>query len=407
MTSEYTALDRMRQSDGKDGRSPISELKLVKYNAFVDGDHIERAMQSQGRSFIRGPLVQENFSIMKYDVCLKWSTKKQWRKAQPGEETSLRVFSPLNGLGSPKDTRLTLLSCLTFAGFAGTGTREDSTGQSPYRALPVVVGGLYNTWNTGDLTIDAGDWVYWDLPEDNEEIEQIQGGKYNQGRPRGRFLAILRPYDPANQSMNFEMVRYAAVDLPSAGAGNSIGHPRVKGELIQWSVEYAESLREAMYQGALMAASGIFGAVPAPARVRGGATDDTWIQSMQSRMTGDGAFRAFAARASQDLRLAARPERAWRTRRGDRADPAMVANRLLLPTSNRDRIVKRTLTRRGAPPLKEPEAATDRVQKSVVVTNLRAGEEVRYFTKGRIVGKAQENVGPGDFFDIVVGSYAI
>lgn len=400
----------MRQSDGKDGRSPISELKLVKYNAFADGDHIERAMHTQGRSFIRGPLVQENFSIMKYDVCLAWSTKKQWRKAQPGEETTLRVFSPLNGLGSPKDTRMTLLSRLRFAGFAGTGTREDSTGQSPYRSLPVVVGGLYNAWNTGEQTIDAGDWVYWDLPESDEEIKRIQGGKYNQGRPRSRFLAILRPYNPENQSMNAEMLRYVNVDMggrQANGKGKRVGHPKVRGELVQWSQIYAETLREAMYQGALMAAVGIFGDVPAASRVRGNATDDAWIQNMQARMKGDGTFRAFASRASQDLDLAPRPQRTWRARRGDRADPAMVANRVLLPTSNRDRIVRRSLPRRGEPPLKEPDAVTRRVQQSMVTTNLRAGEEVRWFTKGRIVGKAQENVGPGDFFDIVVGSYAV
>ena len=426
MTSEYTQLDAMRQSDGKDGRSPVAELKLIKYDAFVDADHIERAMQTQGRSWIRGDLTQENYSIMKYDVCLAWSLTKQWRTAKAGEETTLRVFSVINGMGMPGEGRLALLSRLRFAGFAGTGTREDSTGQAPKRDLPVVIGGLYNAWNTGAGVINAGDWVYWDLPENNEEILRIQGGKYNQGRPRNRFLVLLKAYNPHEQTMNVEMLRYVNVDMlsqeESRAAANARGLARMRlmqreegrantrdrsalrGEQTDWAIEYAQSARELMYLGALMAASGIFGDLPGARNLGPVAQDQTWINSMKERLGGEAAYQDFALSAAQGLGLA---EETRNSRRADLANPAMVANRLIFPTSNSDRIVNRTVPRRNERPKREPLPATLAAQQSAVLMNLRAGEEVRWFTKGRIIGKAQENVGPGSFFDIQVGSYAI
>ena len=409
MTSEYNALERMRQSDGRDGRSPVSELKLVKYDAFVDADHIERAIEKAGNSFIKGTLQQEIFSIMKYDLLLTWSLKKQWRSAQVGEETTLRVFSVLNGLGDPGDSRMKLLNQLRCSGFAGTPTREDSTGQAPKRDLPVVLGGLYNAWNTGPQVISQGDWVYWDLPEDNKEIQDIQGGKYNQGRPRNRYLALLRPYDPTNQTMNVEMLRYFNVEAPQQHQRHDFDENKqidlsvFRGELSDWALEYAKSARGLMFLGAMMAASGIFGNVPVG--TAGLAYDeDDWIRAMRTQL--NSTHRRFAERVTKRLGLidAEDMEEKDDKKDGD-VDIIRVANRLMLPNSREDRLVARTMALED--PLTGVRKTTAQIQASAIKTNLRSGEEVRQHVKGRIVGKAMESVGPGDFFDIIIGSYAI
>ncbi len=412
MTDEFRSLDRMRQGDGRDGRSPISQLKLVVYNAFVDSDYITRAFQKAGSSWIKGTLKEELFSIMKYDLLLTWSLKKQWRNAQVGEETTLRVFSVLNGMGNPGDTRIEMLSYLRCAGFAGTPTREDSTGQAPKRDLPVVLGGLYNAWNTGDEAITQGDWVYWDLPEDNAEIMRIQGGKYNQGRPKNRFLALLRPYNPKNQEMNAGMLRYFNVEAISRRHRDEddddmidrTGRKQTDGsvfrpEFADWAVKYAESARGLMFLGAIMAASGIFGPVPDGGEDLGPvATESEWIDAMRIQMTGKTKNTDFAEEVAKKLGLApgAKP---------NETDVVQVANRLMFPDTNVDRLVKKTMPHKNK--LNGIHKTIYDVQASTVQTNLRSGEEVRQFVKGRIVGKAMESVAPGDFFDISIGSYAI
>ena len=411
MTDEFRSLDRMRQGDGRDGRSPVSQLKLVVYNAFVDSDYIERSFLKAGSSWIKGTLKEELFSIMKYDLLLSWSLKKQWRNAQVGEETTLRVFSVLNGMGNPGDTRIEMLSYLRCAGFAGTPTREDSTGQAPKRDLPVVLGGLYNAWNTGDEAITQGDWVYWDLPENNAEIMRIQGGKYNQGRPKNRFLALLRPYKPENQEMNVEMLRYFNVEAISRRHRDEddddmidrTGRKQTDGsvfrpEFSDWALEYAESARGLMFLGAIMAASGIFGIVPDGVDLGAVASENAWIGTMRNQMTGNTNYTRFAQEVAQGLGLApgAKP---------NETDIVQVANRLMLPKTNVDRLVKRVMPHKNS--LKGIRKTIYDVQASTVETNLRSGEEVRQFVKGRIVGKAMESVAPGDFFDISIGSYAI
>jgi len=405
MTSEYTALDRMRQGDGRDGRSPVSELKLVKYDAFADADHIERSIAKNGSSWIKGTLQPEIFSIMKYDLLLSWYLKKQWRTARVGEETTLRVFSVINGLGSPGDTRMILLTQLRCAGFAGTPTREDSTGQAPKRDLPVVLGGLYNAWNTGNEVITQGDWVYWDLPKDNKEIHTIQGGKYNQGRPQNRFLALLRPYDPQNQELNVEMLRYFNVEIPNSSRmlrqneNKQIDRSVFRGELGPWALEYAESARGFMFLGVMMAASGIFGPVPGGANAPG-ATEDQWIDVMSNQMSGNSDFAKTVARGLSLLNETKR-----QPKNNGTADITRVANRLMLPKTNADRIVKRVVARKTT--LEGIRKTVYQIQAGAVESNLRSGEEARQFTKKRIVGKAMQSVGPGDFFDISIGSYAI
>ena len=405
MTSEYTGLDRMRQGDGRDGRSPVSELKLVKYDAFADADHIERSIAKNGSSWIKGTLQPEIFSIMKYDLLLSWHLKKQWRTARVGEETTLRVFSVINGLGSPGDSRMTLLNQLRCAGFAGTPTREDSTGQAPKRDLPVVLGGLYNAYNTGSEVITQGDWVYWDLPRDDKEIHTIQGGKYNQGRPQNRFLALLRPYDPQNQELNVEMLRYFNVEIPNSGRmlrrneNKQIDRSMFRGELGPWALEYAESARGFMFLGVMMAASGIFGVIPA-GLARPAATEKQWIDQMSTQLTTNPEFATKVARALSLLDVTKR-----RPARDGSADITRVANRLMLPNENADLIVKRVVARKTT--LEGVRKTVYQIQTSVVESNLRAGEEARQFTKKRIVGKAMQSVGPGDFFDISIGSYAI
>lgn len=404
MTSEYTTLDQMRHSDGRDGRSPVAELKLIKYNAFADGDYIDQVIHSQGNSFIKGKVQMELFSIMKYEMLFAWSLKSQWRTAQVGEETSLRVFSVLNGLGRPDDTKMKLLNRIRFVGFAGTGTREDSTNQSVQRSLPTVMGGLYNAWNTGESVINAGDWVYWDMPKNHKEIEEIQGSNFNKGRPRERYLGILRPYAPKHQVMNVEMLRYANVDHPSSAPHSNDS----ENEIMQWAQVHAQTLRMAMYLGALMASSGVFGDLPALAALPPARTDDDWIKFMQNRMNSKG-FQEFSLRVAHDLAITTngRPKD-WQTKRvANKSDPQMVANRLLFPTTNKDRIVARTAVRADRDTLAEPQRVLAHIQESLAKDNLRAGEEVRYFTKGRIVGKAMQDVAPGDFFDILIGSYEI
>ena len=84
---------------------------------------------------------------------------------------------------------------------------------------------------------------------------------------------------------------------------------------------------------------------------------------------------------------------------------AHVANRLIFPTEQSDRVVPRTWGTKAT--LKGVKKTAARIQSSAIEKNLKSGEEVRQFVKGRIVGKAMESVGPGDFFDITIGSYAI
>ncbi len=410
MTDEFRSLDRMRQGDGRDGRSPVSQLKLVVYNAFVDSDYIEQSFRKAGSSWIKGTLKEELFSIMKYDLVLTWSLKKQWRTAQVGEETTLRVFSVLNGMGSPGDSRLKLLSQLRCAGFAGTGTREDSTGQAPKRDLPVVLGGLYNAWNTGDEVITQGDWVYWDLPENNDHIKTIQGGKYNQGRPKNRFLPLLRPYKPENQEMNVEMLRYFNVeafshrdddgdDMTDQTGRKQIDGSIFRAEFASWALEYAKSARGLMLLGAIMAASGILGEVPVWENLGPQARESVWIEKMRDQMTGDTEHTRFADDVAQKLGLAP-----TETKPND-TDIVEVANRLMFPKTNVDRLVKKVMPHKNS--LKGIRKTIYNVQASAIKTNLKAGEEVRQFVKGRIVGKAMESVAPGDYFDISIGSYAI
>ena len=395
MTSEYNVLNRQRQSDGRDGRSPISELKLVKYDAFVDSDLIDDAMDSAGKSFIKGPLQQEFFSIMKYDLLLTRKHTKQWRSAQVGEETTLRVIGTINGLGGPRETRMELLNQFRCAGFAGTGTREDSTGQAPKRDLPVVLGGLYNAWNTGDQVITQGDWVYWDFPENHEEIRKIQGGKYNQGRPNERYLPLLRPYDPEKQNMNVEMLRYFNVD--SAIHSN---HGDFHSDFSEWSLKYAESARGLMYLGAMMAISGLFGEFGTDGVVE--LTDDELITHMKNRLD---ANEAFATDVAEKLGLGLAEKKRPQDDNEKGSSIKRVANRLIFPKHNRDRLVAHTYHENQE--LKGIKKITARIQSSAIKTNLKSGEEVRQFVKSRIVGKAMESVGPGDFFDISIGSYAI
>ena len=120
---------------------------------------------------------------------------------------------------------------------------------------------------------------------------------------------------------------------------------------------------------------------------------------MRGQITGNTDYTIFANEVAKKLGLAPSETKPNET------DIVQVANRLMFPKTNVDRLVKKVMPHKNS--LKGIRKTIYNVQASAVQTNLRSGEEVRQFVKGRIVGKAMESVAPGDYFDLSIGSYAI
>jgi len=116
-------------------------------------------------------------------------------------DTEVLVLSALNGLkinskhyvpGNPEKTRRNIRETMKFGGVASTMARFDPDHRVQNDQVFVTqLGGLCTIQNTGDDSIQAGDYVVWDLPKHSAEGTIMCGKKQKQ-------MVITRPYRSKN-----------------------------------------------------------------------------------------------------------------------------------------------------------------------------------------------------------------
>lgn len=201
--------DQLLGKFGRPGENDISKLRLLTYNAFLDQSYLRRDSRE---SRITGDVNPKTFSILAGEACVQQKRTKIRRYAPRTEnESDLYVFSNMAGFGKKSDTKEQMLRKLKWGGFKGYLTKLDRHHEFDTIDFTVYYGGLFSHVLYSDQTVHAGDLLYWDIPKDDKEAEEI----YNHfrlpermvGRGQPRKPVILRVYDPKKHSMNLEHLR--------------------------------------------------------------------------------------------------------------------------------------------------------------------------------------------------------
>lgn len=226
------------------GHNPVTNAGRIAYNAYLDVEEIKnrRALHKESKTFFPGPMDDRSLVILPRDVC--YTSRRSPEQLQSDRPY---VLSVLNGAyiyeGTDKegtDKWLTILDDIEFAGFAGgQGAQIDSNGVDSDRDLALVIGGTLTVPNTGDMRINNGDWILWELPPLNKPYEKgLRGSE--------RIVLHIRPYcgrlDRMSENLFMELMRSAN---PAEFETTSRSHN-------QPIVEGALNVRNAVYECMLM-----------------------------------------------------------------------------------------------------------------------------------------------------------
>ena len=197
--------------------SPLTTQGRVAVNAVRDHQDT-RIRQRDRRIDPTGTVFGERFadedqSIEPHELCLMFTAAKG-RNAVPSD-TDFNVFSNANGLrprkrsrGSTNETpekrrkrqRAALYEELQTAGIASNRARYDPTNTANEEMLAIQIGGLQTIYNTGNLPINAGHVIVWELPENANSRDRPR----IQGVEKSKLLFQTVPYEAAAKKVSDE-----------------------------------------------------------------------------------------------------------------------------------------------------------------------------------------------------------
>ena len=201
--------------------NPITHAGRVVMNATRDGDETRKRKRQKRIGlpslYDKVPFTDEDQSVETYELCLRRSSK-QGRHYLPSD-TDIHVFSqandlrpsntanipPSNQVGYKASLKSAIMADLEFAGVASNRARYDPSNSSNEEMLAVQIGGLQTMYNTGQFTINAGDLVLWDLPdEDAKKRPRIRGIN------KSKLLFATIPYSKSEvaKEKNAELINF-------------------------------------------------------------------------------------------------------------------------------------------------------------------------------------------------------
>lgn len=212
------------------GTNPVARVQLIVYNAF--SAEWKQRKQNAGNAKYGGPVDHDHMMALDAEPMVYERTAKLIRyTGSLDRETTLRLFTCLNGYGRKGETKNDILRRLRWGGFKGYKTLEDKNEMYTQIDFPSYFGGLFSIINNGDETIFQGDYLYWDIPEDEKEAREIISKFKLEGRLSGargdRRTVFVRPYDPRKQSVNKYQLRRVSDMEPGdylEAARNKRGH---------------------------------------------------------------------------------------------------------------------------------------------------------------------------------------
>ena len=196
--------------------SPLTTQGRVAVNAIRDHQDTrirQRDLRIDPTNTVFGErFADEDQSIEPHELCLMF-TKSQGRNAVPSD-TDFNVFSNANGLrprkrlrkGASSETqterrkrqREALYEELQTAGVASNRARYDPTNTANEEMLAVQIGGLQTMYNTGNVPINAGHIIVWDLPEEANSRERPR----IRGTNKSKLLFQTIPYEVAAKKVS-------------------------------------------------------------------------------------------------------------------------------------------------------------------------------------------------------------
>lgn len=183
--------------------NPITEVGRVVYNARRDGFDLRKRRRGKvGQAvYTQGPASKGNdardlYSIQKHDLLLMNRDPKK-RRVGMTNDTDIHVFASANHVRvddpiSTSERRTPverLRDQLTFGGIASNYARYDETNTHNEEGFATQFGGLTTIVNTGDVDINAGDFVMWDLPDPSK----TSANRWKHA-PKSKALFITKPY---------------------------------------------------------------------------------------------------------------------------------------------------------------------------------------------------------------------
>lgn len=212
------------------GTNPVAHVQLIVYNAHTA--EWKNRKRNAGNTKFQGPVDHNHMMALAAEPMVYERTMKLTRyTGSLDRETTLRLFTCLNGYGRKGETKYDILKRLRWGGFKGYRTLEDERELDTQIDFPTYFGGLFSINNNGPDVIYHGDYLYWDIPEDEEEAQEIIQKYRIEGQLSGkrgdRRTVFIRPYNPRNQTMNKYQLRKVSDKSPGEylkAAGNKTGH---------------------------------------------------------------------------------------------------------------------------------------------------------------------------------------
>jgi len=210
--------------------NPITTVGRVAYNARRDNVDLRKRRRGNDtydqKVYDKGPAVSngtsaEIYSIHPHDLLLMNKSHKK-RRIGRTNDTDIHVFASANNVrvDNPKpsdtqgDKRLKLREELTFGGIATNAARYDEHNNNNEETFASQFGGLCTIVNTGKEDIYAGDYVMWDLPRNEDKMNQWKHA------PKSKALFVVKPfrYDKVDSDDVADVATQMKAVLDAAGA---------------------------------------------------------------------------------------------------------------------------------------------------------------------------------------------
>ena len=212
--------------------NPVAHVQLITYNATTAE---WKSRRRNPKPKYGGPVDHDHMTVLGSEPTVRErATRILKHNGSIDKESTIRVFSTLNGWGKEEWSKYDCLQRLRWGGFKGYRTKEDPKDMDTQIDFPVYHGGLFTTNNNGYKPIMHGDLVYWDIPGDEAEAQKVMEAYVVEGQLSGRRgdrrAVFLMAYNSHDQTVNRHMIR-EVVDRP------------YKGTSVNGSVSYAATLK--------------------------------------------------------------------------------------------------------------------------------------------------------------------
>lgn len=178
--------------------APYSQMARVTHTSKVD-QHIPRrrlAMGAEGTYYNNGHIVDRMFDMIFPDLVLQRSGAAETFATGNRTGHYQRVFGCMNGLReNPAEDKELVVQKYRLAGVAQGGAKFK--GDVPNQEhIATTVGGSVSLFNNGPTHIFAGDELWWDIP-DRDENGNAVGFVRRPDDPPGKIPAVvIKRYDP-------------------------------------------------------------------------------------------------------------------------------------------------------------------------------------------------------------------